>query len=158
METKVKVTGDELGNVIHQSVNNPEYGYVRVEQVKSVIDDNGFLRRRVISALIQGTIEDLNEENYYVGKELPGKVIIIESTKAPNKKDETKNLKYAGNTGVVCKINGQSIYRKTIYTIITNVTDELVKHDNSEEIKAANGQSKIKVSAINPAASDEFNI
>jgi hypothetical protein len=158
METKVKVTGDELGNVITQSVNNPDYGYVRVEQVRSIFDDNGFLRRRVVSALIVGTMEDLKEEGYYAGQILPGKIVIIESTKAPNKKDETKNLKYAGNTGVVCKINGQSIYRKTIYTIITNVTDELVKHDNSEEIKAANGQSKIKLSAVNPTASDEFNI
>ena len=158
METKVKVTGDELGNVIHQSVNNPEYGYVRVEQVRSIFDDNGFLRRKKISALIHGTMEDLKQEGYYVGLELPGKIVIIESIKPTNKKDGTINLKYAGDTGVVCKINGQPIYRKTIYTIITNVVDELVKHDNSEEIKAANGQSKIKLSAVNPLASDEFNI
>jgi len=158
METKVKVTGDELGNVIHQSTNNPEYGYVRIEQVRSVIDDNGFLRRRTISALIQGNLEDLKEEGYTAGKELPGKIVVIESLKAPNKKDETKNLKYAGNTGVVCTLNNEPIYRRTVYSIVSNATDELIKHDNSEEIKAANGTAKIKVSAVNSAASDEFNI
>lgn len=158
MESKVKVTGDELGNVIYQSVNNPDYGYVRVEQVRTMFDDNSFLRRRVVSALIQGTMEDLKATGYYAGQELPGKIAIIESVVPSNKKDLTKNLKVAGNTGVVCKLNGQPIYRKTIYTIITNVTDELVKHDNTEEIKAANGTSKIKVSALNPSASDEFNI
>jgi len=158
MESKVKITGDELGNVIHQSVNNPEYGYVRVEQVRSMYDDNGFLRRRVVSALIQGSMEDLKQEGYYLGQELPGKIVIIESLNPTNKKDHTKNIKTAGNTGVVCKVNGKPIYRKTIYTIISNLTDELVKHDNVDEIKAANNVSNVKLSAIHPAASSEFNI
>lgn len=158
MESKVKITGDELGNVIHQSVNNPEYGYVRVEQVRSMYDDNGFLRRRVVSALIQGSMEDLKQEGYYLGQELPGKIVIIESLNPTNKKDHTKNIKTAGNTGVVCKVDGKPIYRKTIYTIISNLTDELVKHDNVDEIKAANNVTNIKLSAIHPAASSEFNI
>ena len=153
---KTVVTGDELGNVITQSVNNPEYGYVRVEQVRTMFDENSFLRRRKLSALIQGTMEDLKEANYQINQELPGRIVIIESTKAPNKKDETKNLKYAGNTGVICKLKGQPIYRKTIYTIISNVTDELVKHDNSDEIKAANLLKDKKPSALNISASDEF--
>jgi hypothetical protein len=158
MESKVKVTGDELGNVIHQSVNNPEYGYVRVEQVRSMYDDNGFLRRRLVSALIQGSMEDLKQEGYRLGQDLPGKIVIIESLNPTNKKDHTKNIKTAGNTGVVCKVGNQPIYRRTLYTIISNLSDELVKHDNTEEIKAANGLSKIKISAINPSASSEFNI
>jgi hypothetical protein len=157
MESKVKVTGDELGNVIHQSVNNPEYGYVRVEQVRSLYED-GFLRRKLISALIVGTMEDLKEEGYYVGQDLPGKIVIIESLNPSNKKDHTKNIKIAGNSGVVCKVGNQPIYRRTLYTIINNLSDELVKHDNTEEIKAANGTNKIKVSALNPSASDEFKI
>ena len=153
---KTVVTGDELGNVITQSVNNPEYGYVRVEQVRTMFDENSFLRRKKLSALIQGTMEDLKEANYQINQELPGRIVIIESTKAPNKKDETKNLKYAGNTGVICKLKGQPIYRKNIYTIISNVTDELVKHDNSDEIKAANLLKDKKPSALNISASDEF--
>lgn len=158
MESKVKVTGDELGNVIHQSGNNPDYGYVRVEQIRSVYDDNSFLRRKVISALIIGTMDDLKDENYYVGKELPGDIIIIESLKPTNKDDHSKNLKLAGNTGIVCKLNGQPIYRKTIYSIASNRADQLVKHDNTDEIKSANGTAKVKVSALNSSASDEFNI
>ena len=158
MESKTKVTGDELGNVITQSVNNPDYGYVRVEQVRSMYDDNSFLRRRKVSALIQGTMEDLKQEGYYLGQELPGKVVIIESLNPTNKKDATKNIKTAGNTGVVCKVGNQPIYRRTLYTIITNLSDELVKHDNVDEIRAANDTGKIKVSAINSSASDEFNI
>lgn len=158
MESKVKVNGDELGNVIHQSSNNPEYGYVRVEQIRSIYDDKSFLRRKIVSALIVGTMEDLKDEGYYLGQELPGKIIIVESLNPTNKKDLTRNLKTAGNTGVVCKLNGEPIYRKTIYSIVNNAVDKLIKHDNVDEIKAANNTSKIKVSALNPSASDEFNI
>jgi len=58
----------------------------------------------------------------------------------------------------VCKVAGNPIYRRTLYTIIVNLSDELVKHDNVDEIRAANDTGKIKVSAINSSASDEFNI
>jgi hypothetical protein len=158
MESKVKVTGDELGNVIQQSANNPEYGYVRVEQVRSMYDDNSFLRRRVVSALIIGTMEDLINEGYYAGQELPGKIAIIESLTPSNKKDITKNLKYAGNTGVVCKVEDQPIYRKTIYTTIKNLEDKLIRHDNVDEIKVANETPSVRLSAVNSSASDEFKI
>jgi hypothetical protein len=158
MESSVKVTGDELGNVIHQSSNNPDYGYVRVEQIRTMYDDNSFLRRKVVSALIVGYMDDLKEEGYYAGQELPGKLVIVESLNPSNKNDHSKNLKVAGNTGVVCTLNGESIYRKTIYSIAINATDKLIKHDNVDEIKEANGTSKIKVSALNPSASDEFAI
>jgi hypothetical protein len=157
MESKVKVTGDELGNVIHQSANNPEYGYVRVEQIRSIYDDNSFLRRKVISALIIGTMDDLKDENYYVGQELPGKIVIRESLNPTNKKDHTKNIKTAGNTDIVCKVEGKPVYRKTIYTILDDVSDVLVKHDNVDEIKAANNET-VRLSAIRPEVSDEFKI
>jgi hypothetical protein len=42
--TKVTVTSDEFGNVINISPNNPEYGYVRIEQTVSQINDGGWLR------------------------------------------------------------------------------------------------------------------
>jgi hypothetical protein len=158
MESKVKVNGDELGNVIHQSSNNPEYGYVRVEQIRSMYDDNSFLRRKVVSALIIGTMDDLKDEGYFLGQELPGKIIIVESLNPSNKKDLTKNLKTAGNTGVVCKVGSLPIYRKTIYTLHSNAGDELVKHDNVDEIKAANNITNVRLSAVHPSASDEFNI
>jgi hypothetical protein len=156
MDTTVKITGDEHGNVITQSTNNPEYGYVRVEQVRILHDDNGFLRKRVVSALIQGTMDTLKEVNYRNGQELPGRIVTIESLNPFNKKDPSKHVKQAGNTGVVCKLKGQPIYRKTLYTLISNVDDELIKHDNTEEIKAANLLKDKKPSALNILASDEF--
>ena len=34
MNSKVKVTADELGNVVVISKNNPEWGHIRLEQVR----------------------------------------------------------------------------------------------------------------------------
>lgn len=84
--SKVRVIGDETGNVINQSATNPDYGYVRLEQVKTTIDDNGFLRRRSISTLVQGLVSDLKAENYFSGQELSGKIVILEAITPFNKR------------------------------------------------------------------------
>lgn len=162
MSAKVKVIGDETGNVINQSVNNPEYGYVRVEQIKTVFDENSFLRRKSVSALIHGYMEDLKAEGYFAGQELPGKVVVIESIKPFSEKNPSQGLKHAGNTGIVCTIEGLPIYRKTIYSDNSSTEDVLVKHDNIDVIRNAFNTETLKnavnTKAINSSASDEFDI
>jgi len=157
MESKVKVTGDELGNVIHQSANNPEYGYVRVEQIKTVFDENSFLRRKAVSALIHGYMDDLKAEGYFAGQELPGKVVVIETIKPFSEKNPSQGIKHAGNTGIVCTIEGLPIYRKTIYSDNSSAEDVLVKHDNVDAIRNAFNLEKV-ASAITSDPSNEFNI
>lgn len=162
MSAKVKVIGDETGNVINQSANNPEYGYVRVEQIKTMFDENSFLRRKAVSALIHGYMDDLKAEGYYAGQELPGKIQVIESIKPFSEKNPTQGLKRAGNTGIVCTVEGLPIYRKTIYSGNASAEDVLVKHDNIDVIrnafKAETATNVDKLTAVNPSASDEFNI
>jgi len=162
MSAKVKVIGDETGNVINQSVNNPEYGYIRVEQIKTMFDENSFLRRKSVSALIHGNMEDLKEQGYFAGQELPGKVVVIESIKPFSEKNPAQGIKHAGNTGIVCTIEGLPIYRKTIYSQNASAEDVLVKHDNVDVIRNAFNVETLKntvnKSAVNSSASDEFNI
>jgi len=55
MNQKVKVVANATtGAIVNVSENNPEYGFIRLEQVRSVIDDNGFLKNKAISTLLQG--------------------------------------------------------------------------------------------------------
>ena len=152
MNSKVKVVADATsGAVIVQSENNLEYGYVRLEQPRSLIDDNGFLRVKKVSTLLQGTVEELKSQNFYNGQELSGQIIIIESTEPFNKKNPERDLKIAGKTGIVCTVNGNPIYRKTVYSLASNATDVLVKHDNIEELRAAYAVST--ASAVKPNSS-----
>jgi hypothetical protein len=132
---KVVVTADKNGNVIGVSENNPDYGYVRVEQTGSFINDQGWLRVSKRSALIKGLVKDLMETGFTEGQELDGKVIVVESLNPFNPENPDKDLKIAGETGVVCRIDDQPIYRQSFYTTNNNLQDELIMHTNSEEIR-----------------------
>lgn len=137
MNAKVKVCGDEAGNVIVRSQNNPEYGHIRVEQSRMVIDDGGFAKRKKISALIPGTIEDLKGFDWRVDEEVPGQIIIKESLLPFNPKDPERDFKIAGASGVLCTKGGSPIYRKHFYSLNPNAADILEQHDNTEEIQMA---------------------
>lgn len=144
MESKAVIVADEAtGNVIYQS-ENPNFGYVKVQQTRTIIGDDGFLRRTLMTALIQSPIDILQDMNYYAGQILPGKVIVKESLTPFNKKNPSKDIKVAGRTGIPCTIKGQVIYRKTFYTESSNAEDVRIQHDNVNELRAA--YSKIKIS------------
>lgn len=159
METKVTVMGDALGNVITPAKENPEYGHVRIEQQRSMVDENGFIRRKTVSALLHGTIEDLNASNFFVGQTLPGRIIVQESLEPFNKKDPNRDLKVAGKTGIICRVEDQPIYRRTVYSTRENAVDVLISHTNKEELLEAYNREKQseKSSAIKPSTSFSLN-
>jgi len=145
--SKVVVTGDVNGNVIGVSENNPDYGYVRVEQTGTFINDQGWLRMSKRSTLIKGLVRDLQEANFKAGQELPGKIVVIESLVPFNAENPDRDLKIAGDTGVICRIDDQPIYRQTFFTSNLDATDELITHTNSEEIREVQAAQKA-VSAL----------
>lgn len=148
MNSKVKVTAEEVtGNVVVVSKNNPEWGHIRVEQSRTMIDDNGFVRKRNISALIHGTVEDLKSFKWVNGQEVPGKIIAKESLEPFNMNQPERDYKIAGKTGIVCCQDGQPIYRKTFYTLNSSAEDVLVAHNNIEDIRAAYSTSTEEVSS-----------
>ncbi len=144
MISKVKVTGDELGHVVIQSKNNPEWGHIRVTQRRIFFED-GFARVKEMSALIAGRMEDLSSFGWRVGQEIDGKIVVKESLTPFNKKDPNKDLKVAGVTGIICRIDDQPVYRKTVYTADTSAEDEhirdefgnVITHNNVDEIREA---------------------
>jgi hypothetical protein len=147
MNSKVKVTADELGNVVVISKNNPEWGHIRLEQVRATIDDNGFVRKRTISALVHGTVEDLKSFSWYKNQEVSGKIVFKESLEPFNLNNPEKDYKIAGKTGIVCCQDGQPVYRKTFYTLNSSAEDVAVAHNNTEDIKAAYAQISEEVEA-----------
>ena len=142
---KVTVCGNASGSIITPSKTNPDYGTIRVEQVRMTIDEGGFARAKKLSALIPGTITDLRAFGWVPNQEVEGKVIFKEQLKAFNKKEPERDYKEAGKTGVICTFQGSPIYRKTFYNPSSQAEDSLLKdeegnlitHDNKEEIKAA---------------------
>jgi len=146
--SKVIVVANEDGEVVQKSENNTEYGHIRVEQTRSIIDDRGWLTRKKLVALIPGKVEDLEESGYVNGEELEGKIVIKESIEPFNSKYPERDLKYAGTTGIVCKSGDNPIYRKALYTMDMSATDELVPHTNGDEIRKATSPVSLKKSKV----------
>jgi hypothetical protein len=132
---KVKVVADKSGNVIGQSQNNPEYGYIRLEQNTIQIDHSGWLKSVTRSTLLKGRMEDLLQTGYTGNTELPGKIVVMESLEPFNTENPDRDLKIAGSTGIICRIDDQPIYRQSFYTTDVTAYDHLIAHNNSEEIK-----------------------
>jgi hypothetical protein len=131
----VIVTTDSNGNFIGVSKNNPEYGYVRVEQSVVTINDKGWLRLSKRSALIKGKVEDLKNSGIQANSVLPGKIIIKESHEPFNVENPDRDLKIAGVSGVICRVGDMPIYRQSFYTENLTEGDVLIMHSNTDEIK-----------------------
>lgn len=128
---------DELGNVISVSKNNPEYGYVRVQQVVAGFTPDGWARVQTRSALLKGKIDELKAFNFKAGQTLNGKIVVKEAFTPFNNEFPEKDLKLAGTTGIVCRVDDQPIYRQTFFTQDMNAQDELIMHNNTDEIREA---------------------
>jgi hypothetical protein len=137
MNSKVIVLADETTGAVVNVSDNPKFGYVRCQQTKAIIDKNGFLSRKVLTALIPGELEDLQALGYYAGQVLDANIVVDESLSPFNKKDPSRDLKIAGQTGIVCTLDGEPIYRRTRVTFNLSETDTPIKHNNTDELKAA---------------------
>jgi hypothetical protein len=157
MNSTVKVVADATtGAVVRVSETNPEFASVRLEQVRTVIGNNNFIERKTVSTLLQGATADLTAMGFYAGQELPGTIVIEESLTPFNKKNPERDLKIAGETGIICSVGGQPIYRRAVFSTASNATDTLIKHDNVEQLRSA--YSSANSSAIRNAAGQDFNI
>ena len=136
---KVTIVPDDNGNVIRVSKTNPEFGHVRLVQEKVGISVNGWVKKQSLSTLLHGKIEDLQTMNIADKKILSGKLVVREQLEAFSAADSDRDLKYAGDTGVICCQHGQPIYRKTFYSLDDTSEDILIAHTNSDAIREANG-------------------
>jgi hypothetical protein len=101
-------------------------------------DDTGFVYKKDYYALVHGKVSTLECFGWEAEEEVEGKVIVKESLVPFNMKDPDRDLKIAGRSGVVCKVQDQPIYRKNFYTTKENAVDsEPQHHTNDDEIKAA---------------------
>lgn len=150
----VVVADIATGTVINVSQNNPEFGYIIVQQFVNQYDEKGFLKRKKLTALIKGEITDLQAASYHAGQLLPGKIVTEESLEPFNTENPERDFKRAGKTGIICEVDGKPIYRRTYYTEKENVSDILLGHTNKQQIKDAFQIEK--ASAIR--ANEEFNI
>ena len=78
-----------------------------------------------------------------------------ESLEPFSSKNPDRDLKVAGETGIVCTQGGSPIYRKTVYDPTGSKAESFVQHDNVEELRAAYEASKVQ-GAMKP--NEDFSI
>ena len=123
----VKIKKDQLGNIIRQT-SNPEYGYVVLSQ-KRLHFKNDWVNEKEVTALLKGHIDTLKSMSLECYVELPGNIIVQESTTPFNQDDPERDLKIAGDSGIIlCTPDGEPIYRKTVYDASGTMNDILVQH------------------------------
>ena len=135
MNPFVNVSSDEDGNVIVPTKNNN--GYIRLTQERMIINKKGWLNVKPVSTLVQGEIEMLEKLEWKANQQLKGHIVVKESLEPFNTNNPERDYKIAGETGVVCCVDGQPIYRKTFYDLTGQDTDELIEHTNQNEIRKA---------------------
>ena len=137
----VKVTANAEGFVVIPSSNNPEFGYIRLEQTTMEFVNN-WMTPKKRSALINGKVEDLRNAGFVKNQVLAGRIQIIESLDAPSVPNPENLIKKTGTDGIACKLDGDTIFRTSLYDSTGTSVDTLIQHNNLEEIKAH--QSSLK--------------
>ena len=151
----VVIVKDDMNNAIRVSKNNAEYAHIRLSQERTMINSNGWLQTKQVTALIHGKTEELIASGIKKFKKLPGNIVIKESLTPFNKNNPDRDLKMAGNTGIVCCIDGQPIYRTTKYDATSTQEDELIAHNNGESIREANAATMEDLAAAKVSDTEE---
>jgi hypothetical protein len=134
-QNKVFIIADDNGNVIQKYSSNPEFGYVKLQQVREIFIADGCLHKTTLSNTLSAKFEDFKSLGLENFKTLPGKILIIESLEPFRKTNPERDYKYAGETGIVCCQNGLPIYRKTVYVNDVTADDVLLEVNNISEIE-----------------------
>jgi len=158
MQNQVNIIADDMGNVVRQSSSNSEYGYVRLTQKRVTFGTGGWVKSSNVSTLIHGKLEDLQEMDFKADEALTGKIVIREQLEPFSSNDPDRDYKYAGDTGIICCVDGQPIYRKTFFVPNVTAEDTLLAHTNGADIREANGSStNVKMNTIEAAEAFGIN-
>ena len=140
----VTIVPDEQGNAIRVSKTNAEYAHIRLVQQKVFFNTQGWVDNKSRSTLVHGKLEDLKAMGFEPGQELSGNIVIREQTEPFNSSNPDRDLKKAGDTGIICCAHGEPIYRRTFYDASGKEQDVLVAHTNGDAIREANGTDSKK--------------
>lgn len=143
MSVKVAVH-PETGNIITPSVNNPEWGTIRVDSENTSFS-GGIMNVSKRSAFIRGRIEHLEAAGFRAGQTLQGKIQKQESFKpffveGENGATKTQDPKINPSTGEVVLTNGKETFIQFEYVEDEKALDIWVGEDSaetSEEVKQA---------------------
>jgi hypothetical protein len=127
---------------------------IRLNQSRAEVTQQGFVKLSNRVFYVKGSKEELQALGWNKDTQLTGNLVVQESLEPFNKSNPDYDFKVVPGTGVICTVDGEPIYRRTLWDPTGNVTDTFIAHDNKEEIMAALAQRDSN-SAIIPASTEE---
>lgn len=127
---------------------------IRLNQSRAEVTQQGFVKLSNRVFYVKGSKEELQALGWNKDTQLTGNLVVQESLEPFNKSNPDYDFKVVPGTGVICTVDGEPIYRRTIWDPTGNVTDTFIAHDNKEEIMAALAQRDSNT-AIIPASTEE---
>lgn len=131
---------------------NPEWCAVNVMAIQSSFSVQGFENERVMSALIRRKTIGTNDK-YAPGQVLNGKIAVMETLTPTDPNDDSRDVKAPSAAhfegGIVCRLDGQSIYQRKYYTEDLTKADITIAHDNQDEIAQFSAALKVKAATAN---------
>ena len=162
MSTVRIVANAKTNNLISGYKNNPEFGYIQLEQTAISIASNGWIREQKRVCILRAKVELLTSfVNANKSLQLPGKIVIKEylESQLPESIAETLNknvdyetsiatfIKRAGTDGDELTLGGERILRFSNYDGSGLDQDVLIQHDNVV-VKATASNGKATKEAI----------
>jgi hypothetical protein len=174
--SKVVMTESKEGFIVNEYDNNEEriengdepLGYIILQQTAK-INDGQWLRKQKRSCLLRGNLEDLEElMDEYPKLELPGRLVVTEVLEKDLTPQQQKKylgrdsfddeelyeeragnyIKTAGKDGVVLTAEGERIFRFVDYDDTGLESDQLIQHDNTDDVDKQNRVERMKKDRI----------
>lgn len=142
----VVCTHPETGAIITPSASNPEIGAIRVESTQKVFNSTtGFFNNQKRVAFIAGQVSDLEElvaeEKWVEGKEIPGKIVQMESFQPFYEGQDCKRYPESHiNAGDPVLTEGRMTYLRRTFTKDLTMQDRFIAE--SAAVEAAPVQEK----------------
>lgn len=130
---------------------------IRLNQSVATVDDRGFVKVSNRVFYIKGDKESLQALGWTKDTKVPGNLIVQESLEPFNPSNADFDLKVVPGTGVVCSVDGEPIYRRTIWDKSGNMMDTFIQHDNKAEIIAALAERDSNKSLMSATAQEAFD-
>jgi hypothetical protein len=145
MSTVRIVANAKSNNLVTGYKNNPEYGYIQLEQTAMSIASNGWIREQKRVCILRAKVDLLKSYvNANKSLQLPGKIVIKEylESDVPDAILDTLNqnvdyetriatfIKRAGVDGDELTLGGERILRFSNYDNSGLDQDVLIQHDN----------------------------
>lgn len=127
---------------------------IRLNQSVATVDERGFVKASNRVFYVKGSKEDLQALGWNKDTKLKGNLVIQESLEPFNKSNPDYDFKVVPGTGVICTLDGEPIYRRTIWDPTGNLEDTFIQHDNKAEILEALAM-RDSAQAIAPATTEE---